>query len=99
MFYALTNEYGDATDSSAPAVIRQKLSESEAQQHPLAEQSHLLEYEVERLQQERLCTQLQKLAWFRHLAVLKQQIAEYGSNQEQLDYHSLVACENTPLTP
>ncbi len=160
MFSELAAAYDVATDATAAAVIRQKLSDSETLQHSLAEQRHLLENEVERLQrgmqyallqqwpeltgpytgayqalaangsllaiadvikdipdyaslvdaqtrladmdlellhQERLSTQLQKLAWFRRLAVLKQQIAEYGSHQEQLDYQSLLACEDAPL--
>lgn len=50
------------------------------------------------LQLEREATQYQKLLRMRHLSVLQQQLAEYGSEQEKNDYQSLLSCEESPLT-
>lgn len=46
---------------------------------------------------ERKATQYQKLLRLRRLAMLKQQMAEYGSSSERADYASLVSCEDVPL--
>ncbi|NND92884.1 MAG: hypothetical protein HKN42_18655 [Granulosicoccus sp.] len=53
---------------------------------------------LERLALERLATQYQKLIHLRHLAHLQRQLSIYGSDREQADYQSLLACEDVPLT-
>ncbi len=42
-------------------------------------------------------TQMRKLLHFRELANLKEQLYQYGSNDEILSYESLVSCEDAPL--
>jgi len=49
------------------------------------------------LQLEREATQYQKLLRMRHLSELKQRIVEYGSEQDNNDYQSLLSCEESPL--
>lgn len=49
------------------------------------------------LQLEREATQYQKMLRMRQLSALKQQLADYGSVQENKDYQSLVSCEAAPL--
>ncbi len=49
------------------------------------------------LEMQRKATQYQKLIHLRQLALLQQQISEYGTQQEQADYASLVSCEDEPL--
>lgn len=46
---------------------------------------------------ERKATQYQKLLRLRQLAMLKQQLVEYGSASQRADYESLVSCEEAPL--
>jgi len=46
---------------------------------------------------ERKATQFQKLLQLRQLAMLKQQLAEYGSATQRADYQALLSCEEAPL--
>ncbi len=61
----------------------------------LQDEDHALDERF--LQLEREATQYQKLLRMRQLSVLKQQIVDYGSEQENKDYQSLVSCEAAPL--
>lgn len=61
-------------------------------------QDQMTTMELALLEQERLATQYQKLLRLRHLALLQQQLSEYGNDVEQADYASLLACEEVPLT-
>ncbi|MFK7994982.1 MAG: hypothetical protein AB8B87_12640 [Granulosicoccus sp.] len=47
----------------------------------------------------REAVQLQKLLRLRHLALIKQQLYEYGSEQQISDYRTLLLCEEAPLMP
>lgn len=53
--------------------------------------------DTELLDTERAETQIRKLLRLRRLAVLKGQLAAYGSASEQASYRALLACEETPL--
>jgi hypothetical protein len=46
---------------------------------------------------ERKATQYQKLLRLRQLALLKQQLSDYGSPSKRADHASLVSCEDVPL--
>ncbi|MFK8081451.1 MAG: hypothetical protein AB8B97_14280 [Granulosicoccus sp.] len=53
----------------------------------------------EHLEKRRDAAQLQKLLQLRHLALLKQQLVQYGTEQQIINYRSLLRCEQKPLAP
>ncbi|ASJ70243.1 hypothetical protein [Granulosicoccus antarcticus] len=94
-----TGAYQTLASNGSLLLIADQISQMPDYSSLVEAQTQFADLDLELLEQERLGTQLHKLIRLRQLALLKQQISEYGSNQEQLDYHSLVACEDTPLTP
>lgn len=85
-----------AIDGELPA-LSASIEAHPAYQKLLAAQTRSSALELEALDAERQATQYQKMLHLRHLALLQQQLATYGSAQERTDYQSLVACESVPL--
>ncbi len=92
-----TGAYHDLAGSGQLLAISNELAQNPIYNDLKAIQDQDYALDDTLLQLEREATQYQKLLRMRHLAILKQQLTQYGSEQEKSDYQSLLSCEETSL--
>lgn len=92
-----TASYQSLAASGELLVISDWISKHASYANVLESQQKATSLDEAMLENQRQQTQMRKLLHFRELANLKEQLYQYGSNDDIQSYESLVSCEDAPL--